>query len=134
MATSGTSKTSTERSTGDRKQAATSSGRQSGSRTATVDLPFVTATFRMPEMTLPQVRMPNRQDVDDAVQTAQPYLPSPRQAAYYGGLAALATIQLIEWPVALAIGAGTAVVQYGQSSGQSKGRSGGREGTAAATN
>ncbi len=128
MATSGTSKTGTERSSGDRKQATASSTRQAGARTTTVNLPFVTATFRIPEMTLPQVRLPNRQDVDDAVQTAQPYLPSPQQAAYYGGLAALATIELIEWPVALAIGAGTAVVQYGQTGGKERSR----EGTTAA--
>jgi hypothetical protein len=36
------------------------------------------------------------------------YLPSPGQAAYFGGLAAL--LEVLEWPVALAIGAGTALM------------------------
>ncbi len=141
MATNEMKKASTERSSGDRssterpsaerKQATASSGRQAGSRTKTVNLPFVTATFRIPEMPevrmpempeMPEVRMPNRDDMDAAVQTVQPYLPSAQQAAYYGGLAAIAAIELIEWPVALAIGAGTAMVQYGQNSGSERGR------------
>lgn len=131
MATTGTSKASSERSAGgERKQSAASSGGRSTARTATVNLPFVTATFRKPETTLPAVRMPNRKDVDAAVQTMQPYLPSPQQAACYGALAALAAVELIEWPVALAIGAGTAVVQRAQSSEQRGGqRRSGQEAT-----
>lgn len=125
MATNETKRTSADSSSGDRKQASASSGRQAASRTTTVNLPFVTATFRMPEMPevkMPEVRMPTRGDMDAAVQTVQPYLPSAQQAAYYGGLAAIAAIELIEWPVALAIGAGTAVVQYNQNSGNERGR------------
>jgi hypothetical protein len=33
-------------------------------------------------------------------------IPRPEQLAYYGGLAALAAFELIDWPVALVIGAG----------------------------
>ncbi|OBJ69156.1 hypothetical protein [Mycobacterium sp. 1274756.6] len=33
-------------------------------------------------------------------------VPPPEQLAYYGGLALLATFELIEWPVALVIAAG----------------------------
>ncbi len=33
-------------------------------------------------------------------------IPRPEQLAYYGGLAALAAFELIEWPVALVIAAG----------------------------
>jgi hypothetical protein len=33
-------------------------------------------------------------------------IPRPEQLAYYGGLAALATFELIDWPVALVIAAG----------------------------
>jgi hypothetical protein len=33
-------------------------------------------------------------------------IPRPEQLAYYGGLAALAALELIDWPVALVIGAG----------------------------
>ncbi|MGH3971031.1 MAG: hypothetical protein ACRDTV_23710 [Mycobacterium sp.] len=33
-------------------------------------------------------------------------VPRPEQLAYYGGLAALAALELIDWPVALVIAAG----------------------------
>jgi hypothetical protein len=33
-------------------------------------------------------------------------IPRPEQLAYYGGLATLAALELIEWPVALVIAAG----------------------------
>lgn len=96
--------------------AATGSAKPSGTteqrspRTVTVELPFVTATFRRPEINLPAVRVPNRQEVRFAAHTVQSYLPAPRQAVYYGGLAALAAFEVIEWPVALAIGAGSALM------------------------
>lgn len=83
---------------------------QRSARTATVNLPFVTATFRKPEIQLPHIRVPNRQEVQSVAQVVQPYLPSPGQAAYFGGLAALAALEVLEWPVALAIGAGTALM------------------------
>jgi hypothetical protein len=134
MATTGTSRTGSRRSGGNRKQQTGSPQRRDTGRTATVTLPFVTATFRAPEMTLPPVRVPNRQDVDAAVQAVQPYLPSPQQAAYYGALAALATVELIEWPVALAIGAGSALVQRAQQGGQQRsGREAARETKTVAT-
>jgi hypothetical protein len=90
-------------------------------RTATVNLPFVTATFHKPEtLHLPQIRVPDRQQVLSAAQAVQSYLPSPEQAAYFGGLAALAAFEVLEWPVALAIGAGTALMgRFGQRQPQS---------------
>ena len=33
-------------------------------------------------------------------------VPRPEQLAYYGALAALAALEIIDWPIALAIGAG----------------------------
>lgn len=87
---------------------------QPSARTATVNLPFVTATFRRPDIHLPQIRVPNRQQALSAAQAIQSYLPSPRQAAYFGGLAALAAFEVLEWPVALAIGAGTALMGRSQ--------------------
>jgi hypothetical protein len=33
-------------------------------------------------------------------------IPRPEQLAYYGGLAALAALELLDWPVALVIAAG----------------------------
>ena len=38
-------------------------------------------------------------------------IPRPEQLAYLGGLAALAALEIIDWPVALAIGAGHALAQ-----------------------
>jgi hypothetical protein len=36
-------------------------------------------------------------------------IPRPEQLAYYGALAGLAALELIDWPIALAIGAGHAL-------------------------
>jgi hypothetical protein len=36
-------------------------------------------------------------------------IPRPDQLAYYGALAALAAVEVIDWPVAVAIGAGHAL-------------------------
>ena len=38
-------------------------------------------------------------------------LPRPEQMAYYGALAVLAAVEIIDWPVALALAAGHALVQ-----------------------
>lgn len=84
-------------------------------RTTTVNLPFVTATFHRPEIHLPQIPVPDRQQVLSAAQAVQPYLPSPGQVAYLGGLAALAVFEVVEWPVALAIGTGTALMGRSES-------------------
>lgn len=37
-------------------------------------------------------------------------VPRPEQLAYYGALAALAAFEIIDWPIALAIGAGHVLV------------------------
>jgi hypothetical protein len=38
-------------------------------------------------------------------------IPRPEHVAYYGALGALAALEIIEWPIALAIAAGHALVQ-----------------------
>ena len=38
-------------------------------------------------------------------------IPRPEQLAYYGALAALAAAELIEWPIAVVLGAGHALSQ-----------------------
>jgi hypothetical protein len=111
--TSGTDEAGSNQTSQAAKDSATPSGaaQQRSVRTATVNLPFVTATFRKPDIHLPHIRVPNRQQALSAAQAAQSYLPSPKQAAYFGGLAALAAFEILEWPVALAIGAGTALME-----------------------
>ncbi|MGH3941849.1 MAG: hypothetical protein ACRDTG_25130 [Pseudonocardiaceae bacterium] len=78
-------------------------------RTATVNLPFVTAEFRAPEIHLPSI--PDRSDLTGAVSAIRERLPSPAQVAYYAGLGVLGVLELVEWPVVLAIGVGTAIAQ-----------------------
>lgn len=97
-------------------------------RTATINLPFVTAQFRAPDVRVPKVRVPDvripkapvpharvpgvsRREVSDLVGAVGSYLPSRDKTLYYAGLGAMAAFQIIEWPVAVAIGAGTVVAQ-----------------------
>jgi hypothetical protein len=83
-------------------------GRAEGSRTATLNLPFVTAQFRAPSM-----HMPGRQDLGNAARGARSMLPSGKSMLFYGGLAATAALGAIEWPVAAAIGVGSALASRG---------------------
>jgi hypothetical protein len=78
-----------------------------------VNLPFVTAQFHKPNLRIPRpnlrVPRPNRAEMGAALHTARGYLPSPKTALYYGGLVVLVGLEAIEWPVAAAIGVGTAI-------------------------
>ncbi|GAB2751570.1 hypothetical protein GCM10027174_28030 [Salinifilum aidingensis] len=96
---------STTRSAGAQTTAVADAPDDSTAHGATVHLPFVTAEFHRPDM-----RLPGRQDVTSAAETVRAQLPSTKHALFYGGLAAGTALSLIEWPVALAIGLGTAVV------------------------
>jgi hypothetical protein len=80
-----------------------------GPRTATVNLPFVTAQFRAPNL-----RLPSRGEVGAAARGVGSYMPSPKAALYFGGLAVTAALEIIEWPVAVAIGVGTALASRGE--------------------
>jgi hypothetical protein len=84
-------------------------------RTATVNLPFVTAQFHAPDLHLPKPRQP---EMGAALQRARNFLPSPQQALYYGGLGLMAALELVEWPVAAAIGVGTALARRGTGAGR----------------
>jgi hypothetical protein len=44
-------------------------------------------------------------------------LPSPAQTAFYLGLGALAVTEVVEWPIAAAIGVGSYVAQRSRGSG-----------------
>ena len=79
-----------------------------GGRTATLNLPFVTAQFRAPDL-----HVPSRQEVGDAARGAWSMLPSGSSMLFYGGLAATAVVGAIEWPVAAAIGVGSALASRG---------------------
>jgi hypothetical protein len=80
-------------------------------RTATLDLPFLTAQLRIPELPAPRLPRFSGREVRDAAQGISGLLPSPEQLAYYTGLGLMAALDVIDWPVAVAIGAGTAVAR-----------------------
>lgn len=80
-----------------------------GPRTTTVHLPFVTAQLRTP-----QVRLPGREELGAAVQGVRSKLPSPSALLFYSGLAVTAALGVIEWPVAAAIGVGSALASRGE--------------------
>ncbi|GAA3050949.1 hypothetical protein GCM10010464_14080 [Pseudonocardia yunnanensis] len=111
-------------------------GRFEGKRSATVDLPFMTAQFRvpdihmpelhmpeirMPEIRMPEVRPPTREDLDSAGRKALSVLPPPKTLLFFGGLAATAVIGAIEWPVAAAIGIGSALAGRGAAKPEPRG-------------
>jgi hypothetical protein len=74
-----------------------------------VNLPFVTAVFHAPEVRVPGLRMPDRADFDAAAHWFRDRVPQGKAALFYGGLAAVAVAGVIEWPVAAAVGLGTAL-------------------------
>lgn len=82
----------------------TAEATERGGRTATLNLPFVTAQFRMPDL-----HVPSRDELGSAARGARSMLPSRSSTLFYGGLAVTAAIGAIEWPVAAAIGVGSAL-------------------------
>ncbi|GAA1215555.1 hypothetical protein [Pseudonocardia alaniniphila] len=106
-------------------------GRFEGKRSATVNLPFMTAQFRvpdihmpeihMPEIRMPGVRPPTREDLDSAGRKALSVLPPPKTLLFFGGLAATAVVGAIEWPVAAAIGIGSALAARGEGKPEPRG-------------
>ena len=85
-------------------------------KTATLTLPYVTAQVRIPELPVERLRAMSL-EVGQVARGAASFLPPPQRLAYYAGLGALAAFQVIEWPVAVAIGAGTAVAARTRGSG-----------------
>jgi hypothetical protein len=91
-------------------------GTAEGHRSATLNLPFVTAQFRAPE-----VHLPSRDELAGVARGARSWLPSKGPALFYGGLAVTAVIGAIEWPVAAAIGVGTALASRGAANPEPRG-------------
>ena len=141
MATTERTRASQRRTADDKGAAATGSvADQAGTaqedtghpRTATVNLPFVTAQFRTPDLHLPK---PRPQEIGAVLESVRTFLPSPQQALYYGGLALMAAVELVEWPVVAAIAVGTALARRGahgdsRGSASSRPRDAGNGGTA----
>lgn len=79
---------------------------EGNAHSVTVELPGVTAEFHRPD-----VHIPDRDEVTFAVNTVRGYLPSPARVVYYSGLGVLTLLEVIEWPVAAAIGMGVVFAQ-----------------------
>lgn|SRR5690606_32811306 len=70
-------------------------------------------TLNLPMLSI-NVCPPSKEQVGNVVGTAANTARSvlqPKRIVYYGGLAVLAVFEVIEWPVAAAIGAGMAVAE-----------------------
>ena len=108
--------TATTQPAGDVHPARPADGRFEGRRSATVNLPFVTARFRVPDL-----QPPSREELGWVLQTAQSLLPSSRTLLFFGGLTATAIAGIIEWPVAAAIGIGSALAGQGATNPEPRG-------------
>lgn len=110
------------RRSGSTQRSAAGSGRvpnPAAPRTAAVNVPFVTpqirwAQFRVPEMRLPVSRENLTGPLAGAASVVRSYLPPPQRTTFYAGLGLLGALSVIDWPVALAIGAGTVIAQRGR--------------------
>ncbi|MCZ2525465.1 hypothetical protein [Streptomyces sp. HB2AG] len=99
-------------------------------RSFTLNLPLVTMQFHSPQLSKAQLQQRAQAQMLKAQAAAahaphvpgmhlpKPHVPRAEHVAYYGGLGALALLEVIEWPVAAAIGVGTAVAErVGRTSG-----------------
>ncbi|HEY0486701.1 MAG TPA: hypothetical protein VGD72_10675 [Mycobacteriales bacterium] len=82
-------------------------------RTRTVHLPYVTAIVEIPRMGRPRLPHVGRREVAEAAGAATSFLPPPRRLLFYGGLGALAALEVIDWPVAAVVAAGTYIARGG---------------------
>lgn len=70
-------------------------------RVVVVRLPFLTARIETPPP-----------PPEGGLRLGPVSLPSPQKTAYYLGLGVLAAVEVIEWPIAVAIAAGTYIAQH----------------------
>ena len=77
-------------------------------RTATLRLPMITLQVQVPRMRMPRVNMP---DMGEVVNTVKSRMPSPAEAAYFTGLGVMGLLDVLEWPVVLAVGTGTVIAE-----------------------
>lgn len=84
----------------------------------------MSAEFRAP-------KVPKPGQLVQAAGAATSLLPSRDRLLYYGGLGTAAVLGVIEWPVAVAIGAGLAIVQrsHQEGGGRTQGSPGDKEAT-----
>ncbi len=86
-----------------------------------LDTPVVSVHIHRPHLHLPRM---TTAPAERAVRAARSALPAPSRLVYYGGLGAMAALGAIEWPVAIAIGVGTAIGQRVRRDGKRARRTG----------
>jgi hypothetical protein len=120
MATAQQTKDKARPEKGRKQKAARQGGGQAETTTkaggggVTVPVPIVIPRVKVYH---PSVLGPSR--VGRAGRSVAGRLPSPGRLAFYGGLGAAAVSGVIGWPVAVAIGAGTAIVRRARAGDQS---------------
>ncbi|MBA9004448.1 hypothetical protein [Thermomonospora cellulosilytica] len=97
--------TTAQQSKAARKDAAEERERGGG-----VPIPVVTPHVKVLRVPTP----PGVGAVAGAGRSAASHLPPPDRLAFYGGLGAMAAFNVISWPVAAAIGVGTAIARRGR--------------------
>jgi len=67
-------------------------------------------TLSIPSVTIPSVtvKLPDLASTANRVRAA---LPPPQELVYFAGLGLLGILEVIEWPVVLAVGVGTVIAQ-----------------------
>jgi len=90
-----------------------------------LDTPVMSLRIHRPHLRLPRM---TTEPAGRAARAARSALPPPSRLAYYGGLGAAAALGAIEWPVAVAIGVGTAIGQRVRRDGR-RGQQAGERGT-----
>src|SRR4051794_5086392 len=79
---------------------------------ATIRLPFLTAHLEVPKPSRPHLPELQAPDFSKPVRIGPVAVPAPPKTVYYLGLGALAVAEIVEWPIAAAIAAGTYVAQH----------------------
>jgi hypothetical protein len=69
---------------------------------------MMTLQVQVPRLRMPRVNMP---DMGEVVNTVKSRMPSPAEAAYFAGLGVMGLLDVLEWPVVLAVGTGTVIAE-----------------------
>jgi hypothetical protein len=96
------------------KQKAARQGR--GKARASGDGVSVPVPIVIPRLKVYHLQVPGPSGIGQAGRSVTGRLPPPERLAFYGGLGAAAVFGVIDWPVAVAIGVGTAIARQARAS------------------
>ena len=89
-----------------RNQAHPASGTEAATSAA-----FASGTAEQPEHDAPPRTTPSLPSLPSLPLPGRPFGVDPKRLLWYGGLAALATVGVLEWPVAAVVGVGSYVAE-----------------------